>query len=59
MNNLYYITLKKLTQDSSSKKLGATLQCLFFIVSFILDQRPKEFQEIFWSWNFFFFFITK
>lgn len=37
MTNLYYILLKKLTQES--KKLDATLQCLFFIVSFILDRK--------------------
>lgn len=53
MTNLYYILLKKLTQES--KKLDA--MPIFYRIIYL---GPKEFQEVFWSWKFFFWiFITK
>lgn len=43
MTNLYYIMLKKLTQES--KKLDATVPIFYRIIYL----GPKEFQEVFWS----------
>lgn len=42
MTNLYYILLKKLTQES--KKLDA--MPIFYRIIYL---GPKEFQEVFWS----------